>query len=322
MSSTIKDRIMDSLDSLDSDRLKKFKEKLIDMGKDGQFPRAEVEKYDTVDLATRLIAVYQEHGAVENTIKILRNIHENKIASDLENRMKVDDSSDEDEDDDEDEDEEDESSKEKDKLLKQLRRLAVELERCRPGEFESARTNAVDVTLDPRTAHPSLIVSRNGKQVRHGDIRQDLPDNPERFTSCVDVLGKDGITSGRHYWEVKVKNKSAWTLGVVRESIKRKGQITLSPEKGFWTVWLRKGKYEAITTPSFDLPLTMKPRKVGVYVDYEGGQVSFYNVEEESHIYTFTCNFREKIYPFFGPCTNDGGKNSAPLIITPVSPSE
>nr|XP_015201631.1 PREDICTED: apoptosis-associated speck-like protein containing a CARD [Lepisosteus oculatus] len=105
MSSTIKDRIMDSLDSLDSDRLKKFKEKLIDMGKDGQFPRAEVEKYDTVDLATRLIAVYQEHGAVENTIKILRNIHENKIASDLENRMKVDDSSDEDEEDDEDEDE-------------------------------------------------------------------------------------------------------------------------------------------------------------------------------------------------------------------------
>ncbi|XP_069044298.1 E3 ubiquitin-protein ligase TRIM69-like, partial [Lepisosteus oculatus] len=225
-----------------------------------------------------------------------------------------------------------------DEFPRLLCQLAVDLERCRPrercrpAELESAHRNAVDVTLDPRTAHPSLIVSRNGKQVRHGDIRQDLPDNPERFTSCVNVLGKDGFTSGRHYWEVKVKNKSAWTLGVVRESIKRKGQITLCPEAGIWTVWLRGGTYTANSTVPVDLRLAQKPRKVGVYVDYEGGQVSFYNVEEESHIYTFTCNFREKIYPFFSPCTNDGGENSsshsltgvmkAPLIITPVSPSE
>ncbi|XP_069044237.1 erythroid membrane-associated protein-like [Lepisosteus oculatus] len=322
MSSAIKDHIIHSLKSLDSDRLKRFKDKLIDMGGGGKFPRAEAINYDAIELATRLIAVYQEHGAVKKTITILRGIHENKVASDLESKIECDDSSDEDEDDDEDEDEDEETSKEMDELLKQLRRLAVELERCRPGEFERARRNAVDVTLDPRTAHPRLIVSRNGKQVRHGDIRQDLPDNPERFTSCVNVLGKDGITSGRHYWEVKVGKKTEWDLGVVRESIKRKGQITLSPEDGFWMVWLRDGSYKAITTPSVKLPLTMKPRKVGVYVDYEGGQVSFYNVEEESHIYTFTCNFREKIYPFFSPCKNDGGKNSAPLIITPVSPSE
>ncbi|XP_069044243.1 E3 ubiquitin-protein ligase TRIM69-like isoform X2 [Lepisosteus oculatus] len=315
MSSTIKDRIIDSLGSLDSDRLKRFKEKLIDMGKDGQFPRAEVTEYDTIDLATRLIAVYQEHGAVENTIKILRSIHENKIASDLESKMEHGDSSDEDEDDDEDEDEDDE-------LPRLLCRLAVDMERCRPEEFESARRNAVDVTLDPRTAHPCLIVSRNGKQVRDGDIRQDLPNNPERFTSCVDVLGKDGFTSGRHYWEVKVGKKTEWDLGVVRESIKRKKQISLSTEDGFWTLGLRNRTYTVSTIPALDLPLTMRPRKLGVYVDYEGGQVSFYNVEEESHIYTFTCNFREKIYPFFSPCTNDGGKNSAPLIITPVSPPE
>ncbi|XP_069044233.1 zinc-binding protein A33-like isoform X4 [Lepisosteus oculatus] len=309
MSSAIKDHIIHSLKSLDSDRLKRFKDKLIDMGGGGKFPRAEAINYDAIELATRLIAVYQEHGAVKKTITILHGIHENKVASDLESKIECDDSSDEDEDDDEDEDEDEETSKEMDELLKQL-------------QFERARRNAVDVTLDPRTAHPRLIVSRNGKQVRHGDIRQDLPDNPERFTSCVNVLGKDGITSGRHYWEVKVGKKTEWDLGVVRESIKRKGQITLSPEDGFWMVWLRDGSYKAITTPSVKLPLTMKPRKVGVYVDYEGGQVSFYNVEEESHIYTFTCNFREKIYPFFSPCKNDGGKNSAPLIITPVSPSE
>ncbi|XP_015201630.2 butyrophilin subfamily 2 member A2-like [Lepisosteus oculatus] len=227
MSSTIKDQIIDSLDSLDSDRLKRFKEKLIDMGKDGQFPRAEVVNYDTIDLATRLINVFEEDGAVNKTITILRGLHENKIASDLEGKM-------------------------------EHGRLAVDL------EFERARRNAVDVTLDPRTAHPHLILSEDGKQVRHGDTRQDLPDNPERFTSCVDVLGKDGFTSGRHYWEVKVKNKSAWTLGVVRESIKRKGQITLCPEAGIWTVWLRGGTYTANSTVPVDFVLFVDQAKTKI----------------------------------------------------------
>ncbi|XP_048059615.1 erythroid membrane-associated protein-like [Megalobrama amblycephala] len=179
---------------------------------------------------------------------------------------------------------------------------------------------AVNVTLDPDTAHPELILSDDGKQVRDGDIRQEVPDNPERFNNSVSVLGKEGFSSGRFYFEVQVKGKTAWTLGVARESINRKGDIILTPTNGFWTVWLRnENEYKALAGPPVSLPLRVKPQRVGVFVDYEEGLVSFYDVESSSHIYSFTGqSFTGKLYPYFNPSLNYGGKNSSPLIITPV----
>ncbi len=179
----------------------------------------------------------------------------------------------------------------------------------------------MDVTLDPDTAHPDLILSDDGKQVRCGDIRQKLSDKPERFDYCVCVLGKEGFSSGRFYFEVQVKGKTDWDLGVVRESINRKGPITARPRNGYWTVRLRNGnEYKACDDPSVSLSLRVKPQRVGVFVDYEEGLVSFYDVESSSHIYSFTAqSFTEKLYPLFSPFLNDGGKNSSPLIITPVN---
>ncbi len=179
----------------------------------------------------------------------------------------------------------------------------------------------MDVTLDPDTAHPNLILSDDGKQVRCGDIRQKLPDTPERFDSWVDVLGKEGFSSGRCYFEVQVKGKTDWYLGVVRESINRKGRIRRTPSDGCWTVCLRNGdEYKACDDPRVSLSLRVKPQRVGVFVDYEEGLVSFYDVESSSHIYSFTAqSFTEKLFPCFNPSLNYGGKNSSPLIITPVS---
>ncbi len=179
----------------------------------------------------------------------------------------------------------------------------------------------MDVTLDPDTAHPDLILSDDGKQVRCGDIRQKLPDKPERFNKCVNVLGKEGFSSGRFYFEVQVKGKTEWDLGVARESINRKGTISLRPSNGYWSVWLRNGdEYKAGDDPRVSLSLRVKPQRVGVFVDYEEGLVSFYDVESSSHIYSFTAqSFTENLYPLFCPCLNDGGKNSSPLIITPVN---
>ncbi|XP_042170332.1 zinc-binding protein A33-like [Oncorhynchus tshawytscha] len=160
--------------------------------------------------------------------------------------------------------------------------------------------STVDVTLDPDTAHPKLILSEDGKQVIFGDVWQDLAYNPERFDTCVSVLGKEGFSSGRFYYDVQVKGKTRWTIGVARESINRKGKITVSPENGYRTLWLRNGEYKALSGPSVPLSLREKPQKVGVFVDYEEGHVSFYNVEARSHIYSFTGDtFTEKLYPYF-----------------------
>ncbi|XP_062288744.1 E3 ubiquitin-protein ligase TRIM21-like [Scomber scombrus] len=197
-------------------------------------------------------------------------------------------------------------------LSKQMKKLC---------ELKRVQQYAVDVTFDPDTAHPALILSDDGKQVYCGDVKKILPDNPERFSYCVNILGKQSLFSGRFYFEVQVKEKTEWTLGVARESINRKGQITLRPQNGNLTIWLRNGnEYEALDDPPVCLSLKSQPQKVGVFVDYEEGLVSFYDVDAAALIYSFTgCSFTEKLYPFFSPCLNDGGINSAPLIICPVN---
>ncbi|KTG36695.1 hypothetical protein cypCar_00009619 [Cyprinus carpio] len=180
---------------------------------------------------------------------------------------------------------------------------------------------AVDVTLDPDTVNPYLILSDDGKQVSHGDIEQDVPENPKRFDVFSCVLAKQGFSSGRFYYEVQVKGKTRWDLGVARESINRKGEITLTPEDGYWTLILRnENQYKACDNPSLSLSLKVKPEQVGVFVDYEEGLVSFYDVESSFHIYSFTGQtFTDKLYPYFSPGHNDKGKNSNPLTILPVN---
>uniref|UniRef100_A0A3B1ICT6 Uncharacterized protein n=1 Tax=Astyanax mexicanus TaxID=7994 RepID=A0A3B1ICT6_ASTMX len=177
---------------------------------------------------------------------------------------------------------------------------------------------SVDVTLDPNTAHSKLILSDDGKQVKHGDKRYNYPYNHKRFDCCVCVLGKEGFSSGRFYYEVQVRGNTEWDLGVTRESSERNGYINLNPDNGYWTVCLRnKTEYEALDCPSVLLSLKQAPQKVGVFVDYEEGLVSFYDVEVRSHIYSFTGQtFTEKLYPFFSPSLNHEDPNRAPLIIT------
>ncbi|CAM4655154.1 unnamed protein product [Caretta caretta] len=183
---------------------------------------------------------------------------------------------------------------------------------------EALKRFGVDVTLDPDTASAWLVLSEDRKRVRRGDTRQDLPDNPERFDPCVSVLGAEGFAGGRRYWEVRVGDKTSWNLGVCRESVSRKGKVTLSPGNGFWAVRLRDGGYEALTDPPTHLPVSVRPGRVGIFLDYEAGEVSFYNVTDGSHLFTFTDTFSGTLRPYFCPGLNAGGRNAAPLILCPV----
>ncbi|XP_047667770.1 zinc-binding protein A33-like isoform X2 [Tachysurus fulvidraco] len=197
-------------------------------------------------------------------------------------------------------------------------------DKLKETELKRIQQYAVDVTLDPDTAHPDLILSADGKQVTHGDKQQKLPDAPQRFNPCISVLGNKSFSSGRIYYEVQVRGKTGWSLGVMSENINRKGKIILSPQDGFWTVVLRnENEYKACEHPFVHLTLREKVEVVGVFVDYEEGLVSFYDVKSRSHIYSFTGQtFTEELYPYFSPCLNKGGKNAAPLIISPVFKTE
>uniref|UniRef100_A0A672ZMT6 Uncharacterized protein n=3 Tax=Sphaeramia orbicularis TaxID=375764 RepID=A0A672ZMT6_9TELE len=198
-------------------------------------------------------------------------------------------------------------------------KLAEEKKKVVGVELKRVQQYEVDLTLDPDTAHPDLILSDDGKQVHDSDETKNLPDTPQRFSDCCSILAKQSFSSGRFYFEVQVKGKTEWDLGVVRESINRKGDLTATPQNGFWTICLRnENEYIAGADPPVHLSMKSGPQKVGVFVDYEEGLVSFYDVDSSVLIYSFIgCCFNDKLLPYFSPCPNDEGKNSAPLIITP-----
>ncbi|CAL8289671.1 unnamed protein product [Lota lota] len=194
---------------------------------------------------------------------------------------------------------------------------------CGAAELKRVQQYEVDVTLDPDTAHPCLILSEDGKQAHDGGVVKKLPDNPKRLTYYPRVLSRQSFSSGRFYFEVQVKDKTVWRLGVARESINRKAVIKLTPETSYWAIIFNKDGLIFNDNPEVCLPLRPKLQKVGVFVDYDEGLVSFYDVEARVHLYSATgCTFSEPLYPLLGPGFHDGGRNSAPLIISPVNQTD
>lgn len=156
------------------------------------------------------------------------------------------------------------------------------------------------MVLDPDTSHPELFLSEDQRSVRRGPSRQSVPDNPERFDCRPCVLGLESYSSGRHYWEVEVKNVMVWAVGVCRDNVERKGEALLVPQNGFWTLEMFENQYRALSSPEKILPLKEHLHRVGVFLDYEAGDVSFYNMMDRSHIYTCPRSpFSGPLRPFF-----------------------
>ena len=158
----------------------------------------------------------------------------------------------------------------------------------------------VNVTLDPDTANPFLILSADQKSVKVGDMLQDVPDNPERFDPYPCLLGCEGLTSGRHYWEVEVGTGTYWAVGFAKESVKRKGRITPSPEEQIWALQQYGDHLEALTYPVTILTSSRGLRRIQVFVDYEEGQVAFFDADTSALIYLFSPAVfsQEKIFPW------------------------
>lgn len=174
------------------------------------------------------------------------------------------------------------------------------------------------ITLDPNTAYSWLSLSKDLTSVANSGSLKQLPTNPERFGHFVFVLGSEGFTSGCHAWEVEVGDKTDWMLGVVKESIDRKGRISGCPEGGFWMISHYEGEYSAMTRPRTPLHLEGELKRVRVQLDYESGEVIFSNPVRMTSIYTFTDFFTERMYPFFCPGANINANNPSPLKICPV----
>ncbi|XP_032533418.1 E3 ubiquitin-protein ligase TRIM58-like, partial [Chiroxiphia lanceolata] len=150
-----------------------------------------------------------------------------------------------------------------------------------------------------------------GKRVRwEGGTRRTLPDHPKRFDSSRCVLALQGFTSGRHYWRVEVgAGGAAWALGVAKESVPRKGRLRVEPGGGIWAVGQCGSRCQALASPAVPLALRDPPRVVGVYLDYEGGRVAFFDGgEEEEPMFAYppTCFGGERVLPLL--CLGRGGQ--------------
>ncbi|XP_062904078.1 butyrophilin subfamily 1 member A1-like isoform X2 [Mobula hypostoma] len=175
----------------------------------------------------------------------------------------------------------------------ELQKFFIESGKWKPLE------QSVSVTLDVETASPRLQVSEDRKSVRLTGTRRNLPDTGKRFTDRACVLGSEGFTSGRHYWEVEVTGNRYWSLGVAAESVQRKRWVRLSPGTGFWIIERDDNWMWVHTSLGSRLPAGPIPGRVGVYLSYESGTVSFYNAETKFHLHTYSGNkFTGKLYPF------------------------
>ncbi|XP_062978497.1 E3 ubiquitin-protein ligase TRIM7-like [Elgaria multicarinata webbii] len=159
-----------------------------------------------------------------------------------------------------------------------------------------------NATLDPDTAHPRLILSEGHKSMKWGYNSQDLPNSPERFDHHDFVLGCEGFTAGRHFWEISVGSEGDWAVGVARKSVRRKGLLDFSPKEGFWVLRYGGGVYRACDPPLFPpVSLNGELKGIRVFLNCDEGQVSFYDADRGTLLYAFSgASFAgETILPFF-----------------------
>lgn len=194
--------------------------------------------------------------------------------------------------------EKEEIAEEKENLKKDKDRISKFLDSKTAENIENldkARRFTEDIMLDKTTAHPNLQVSDDGKSVTSFSQRQNLPESPGQFDTLVAVLGQNSYFSGDHYWEVNIAAKT-WVVGLCVESVNRKGQnISLNPENGFWTIspsYVHGFASRLFSSGSEHLT-------VGIFLQYDKGLISFYNVLNLTVIHTFKSNFTQPLKPYF-----------------------
>ncbi|XP_076994018.1 E3 ubiquitin-protein ligase TRIM17-like isoform X2 [Tamandua tetradactyla] len=175
---------------------------------------------------------------------------------------------------------------------------------CRvPGQMEMFRSFQVDVVPDVETAYPHLLLYESRQRCYLSSPVESTLLNRDRFLAYPCVVGQKTFSSGKHYWEVgmNLTGDALWALGVCRDNVNRKDRVPKSPENGFWVVQLSKGeKYLPTISTSTPFTLTEPPSHVGIFLDYEAGDISFYSVNDGSHLHTYSqATFSRPVQPFF-----------------------
>uniref|UniRef100_A0A6Q2ZL58 B30.2/SPRY domain-containing protein n=1 Tax=Esox lucius TaxID=8010 RepID=A0A6Q2ZL58_ESOLU len=182
----------------------------------------------------------------------------------------------------------------------------LNMDHCGEWRLKSGLKKYVcDLILDPNTVHRFLSLSEESRKVTRGRKEQLYPDHPERFKDCPQVLCREGL-SGRCYWEVELSGGGAY-IGVTYKGINRRGRgddCWLGHNDKSWSLVCDDDCYSVRhNNKTTVIPVTSSDsHRVGVYLDWPAGTLSFYRVSSDTltHLYTFNTTFTEPLYPGFG----------------------
>uniref|UniRef100_A0A673VUV9 B30.2/SPRY domain-containing protein n=2 Tax=Salmo trutta TaxID=8032 RepID=A0A673VUV9_SALTR len=182
------------------------------------------------------------------------------------------------------------------------------------------RKYSCDFTLDPNTVNKLLSLSKENRKVTWKTEEQPHPDHPERFEDWQQVLCREGLT-GRCYWEVEWSGREA-VIGMTYKGISRRvgGKDCIIGLKS-WSLDCSDNSYTAwhnYNHTTIDVPSSSSHR-VGVYLDWPAGTLSFYRVSSDTltHLYTFHTTFTEPLYPGFHVWFEDSSVSLCQVV--PVS---
>ncbi|XP_077327261.1 E3 ubiquitin-protein ligase TRIM11-like [Lithobates pipiens] len=157
---------------------------------------------------------------------------------------------------------------------------------------------AADILLDGNTVYKFLQISDDRKTVSKSDIDQNYPKTPERFQNYSQVLSSRSFSSGRHYWDVDVGSEN-WIVGMCYPSIERgEGESWIGYNNKSWALDREDDQYKVRHDyEEILLPPNPSSNRVRIYLDYEAGRISFYDLcDPIRHLYTFTTTFTEPLH--------------------------
>ncbi|KAM3863015.1 putative E3 ubiquitin-protein ligase TRIML1 [Diretmus argenteus] len=181
-----------------------------------------------------------------------------------------------------------------------------------------------EVCLDPETAHPKLIISPLGDSATYTDTWQEVPDLPGRFDTTLNVISLQGLSFGRHYWEIDVTGKTYWELGLTYPAIPRKGTAEdcwLGRGSESWCVEFFDGEYTAWHGGvPHQLPVTKHFCRIGVMCSFPAGLVTFLGADNMTPLFSFCAGtFTDCLHLALCPGHDHNGTNAMPIVICNAS---